>query len=1231
MSSGGKGGASQTTGYKYSMDVHMGLFRGPVNVLRQIRVGDRTAWKGELSTNQTFNIDEPDLFGGDTSEGGIQGKIYLMLGAQDQVADAYVKDQIGQGQPCPDFRGLSMLYYTGQVSANNPYPKTWKMRCGRSTAGWDNDDPWYPEKALLELLPDTDNTADDPTLIHAMNGVHMIYECLTNRAWGKGWPRSLLDDAGFKKAADTLYAEQFGLCLKWNRQDNISEIIKTINDHIGAGIFIDRGTGLITINLIRQDYDPNDLPVFNYDSGLLDIQNDSGAAPTTSINELIIRYTNPEKDEVAEARVHSLAGVQTSGRATSTVEYLGLPTFALATRVGQRDLRTFAFGLKRYTVVMDRRAWRLAPTKVFRLQDLQRGLENIVLRVADMEDKLDDGGDGTITINAIQDVFGLPATSFVKQQPPTWVPPSGDPVPVVYQDATEASYRDLVMILTRAELSAVSSDQGTIATVATRPTSMSQYYNLWSKTGAESYVQRSVSDWTPSAALAATIGPYDTALTLTSLTDIDDTSVVEGQALYIGSEIMKVVTRVDTAVTVERGCADTLPQGHAASARVWFYDRYLGSDGREYVSGETVNAKLQTHTSTANQDLATAAELTVLMARRQYRAYPPGNLTLNGVLAYNVTSVRGDIVFTWAHRDRVSQSDVLIGHTVGSIGPEVGTTYTLRFYNGVTLLRTSAGITAATFTYDYTMAEADGWVPSLTWELESARSGYASSQKYHSTVSHVPLGPFRPVIDVSLTGDVGSTNPFVFGSADPASSVQLYLGVYPGGVANGSPVVADGGGNWSKSMTGLVAGGNNIYAIATDGFGSSPPSLPRTPNVVWYGPDLSLEIDFKNNRFRKNGVNTINATDTDWTGLFDVAKTSTAQFLVKPSDGSLVYCAVNHIPYISGVGFIEHVARTNRNTNFNVNPTATTNVVKSGDAAATLTTPADATALSTGLFADASLVGNLNGNCFRLDDTTGTAEAKALIGGAAASTATHCFTVYVRGDAGRIETNDVTPVVLATFLASAAYQRVSIAFNPTGTTIQVGLVVGAGKAINWWGNQYELGAYPTSITPVAGAAAARAATNLRHTLGTEFNAPEGILTASAAVTVGVTVTTSDIVRLLQADANNGNMLQWLTTATVRGRTVVASVDQAAPATGHTSGAMDQVVYGWKVNDFVLAKNGGTPATDASGTVPSGTPAILMLGTDGTNGTSGIIERIGIGKVKQSNAAIQRRSGWVLLP
>jgi len=80
------------------------------------------------------------------------------------------------------------------------------------------------------------------------------------------------------------------------------------------------------------------------------------------------------------------------------------------------------------------------------------------------------------------------------------------------------------------------------------------------------------------------------------------------------------------------------------------------------------------------------------MASRQARPYPPAHLQINGDDYPDL--VVGDLVCTWAHRDRLLEADQLIDQTTTDIGPEAGTTYTWRLYVAGVLERQEACITA---------------------------------------------------------------------------------------------------------------------------------------------------------------------------------------------------------------------------------------------------------------------------------------------------------------------------------------------------------------------------------------------------------------------------------------------------------------------------------------------------------------------------------------------------------
>lgn len=395
-------------GYRYFFGIHMGVGKA-IDELVEIKVGEKRAWSGSVTSNQTININAPELFGGDNGEGGIQGTLDVMMGAPDQPLNGRLAAMLGGLVPA--FRGVCTLFYDGLVTSMNPYPKAWTFRVRRALKGWDGA-VWYPERCVIDMASGA---------IKAMNPAHIIYECLTNRDWGGGMDRSRIDDASFRAAATALHAEGFGLCLRWVRQDSLSAFVSHVLDHIGGNLFVSRRTGLFELTLVRDDYDPELLPLFDEDSGLLSIMEDDNAATAGAANEVIIKWRSPIDNTNRQKRERNLAAIQGAGQILSTtIEYPGIPTDELAGRVAVRDLRARSVGLKRFKVQLDRRGRDIKPGGAFRIRSLSRGIEMMVVRAGRFEDGT--LGSGAITVTAVQDVFGLPATSMTPPQPPGWVP-----------------------------------------------------------------------------------------------------------------------------------------------------------------------------------------------------------------------------------------------------------------------------------------------------------------------------------------------------------------------------------------------------------------------------------------------------------------------------------------------------------------------------------------------------------------------------------------------------------------------------------------------------------------------------------------------------------------------------------------------------------------------------------------------------------------------------------------
>lgn len=727
------GAKKQTIGYRYFMSILSGLCRGPINEFVEWKAADLTAWRGPITDNTLSSINRPDLFGGEKKEGGLVGPFSVWMGAEDQVLPGAqgslpsVKGSIGTGL-VSDFRGVVTLWFDGMVSAMNPYVKEWKFRVRRWDKGWWQDNPWYPEKAVVFL---------NGGQIKAMNGAHIIYECCTNPQWGRGLPADKLDENSFIAAANTLCGENFGLCIAWYRKEDIDTFINKLCDLIGAVLYTDRETGLITIRLVRDDYDPDDLPLFTPDSGLLDIKEDDAGSTDSSFNEVIGTGRDPVTNQEFQVRAQNLASFQAQQSVSSLdQDYRGIPTKELLGRVVLRDLRANAVGLKRYTVVLDRRGWRIAPGMPFRVSDPKRGISNIVLRAGE----IDDGNmlNGQISIKTIQDVFGLPETSYVVPAEPGWTPPPSVAVPAAEERLIEASYRDIYLLVGAGDAESAPVDAAYIGQLALAPNTTSYQYDLATKADGEpEYSVDVTGSFTGNAKLQDDISETETEVVLTDLNSFSEDNI--GQALFIGDELVRLdaFNEGTSTATIARGVGDTIPQAHIAEEIVWTIDDDLISDGRAYTEGETVFAKVLTRISSDVLALEDAAEQSIELVGRQGRPYPPADVQVDGDSIYSLEGEYNEPVITWGTRNRITQSDQLIDHFDASVAPEAGTTYNIRVYpynDPNTAVRTVTGIAGTTWTYDATMQAADSAPSIVIIELESERDGITSWQTYRFQV-----------------------------------------------------------------------------------------------------------------------------------------------------------------------------------------------------------------------------------------------------------------------------------------------------------------------------------------------------------------------------------------------------------------------------------------------------------------------------------------------------------------
>lgn len=332
----------------------------------------------------------------------------------------------------------------------------------------------------------------------------------------------------------------------------------------------------------------------------------------------------------------------------------------------------------------------------------------------------------------------MPMTTYVVPEPGVDTSPTGAPGVPANQVAFEAPYVELAANLSTAELAALGGDAGFLLAAASRP-SAGLNFDLWTAAGGESLADRGDGDWSESAVIVEAATESETEFTLSGGLGLD--AVLVGQPALWDGEICRVdaIDGSMLTVTLGRGCADTCPRSHAAGMPILFYGGAAASDSREYADGEIVAAKLLTRTSSALLPIALAPSLTVIMASRAARPYPPGALRITDefvtAAAYPPTAT-GELQVTWAHRDRVLQDDQLVDESAASVGPEAGTTYTVRFYLDGVLDEEETGITGTVST-PVTLS-GNGIVRLEVWAVRDSLESWQAAQAEFNYLTQPP-------------------------------------------------------------------------------------------------------------------------------------------------------------------------------------------------------------------------------------------------------------------------------------------------------------------------------------------------------------------------------------------------------------------------------------------------------------------------------------------------------------
>lgn len=421
---------SVTVGHDYRLTVVAVLGYGPIDEIHGTYFSDKPAKFDGNPAGSRVDVNNPDtglrelsnifyrdpeLLGGRTNGGGVRGNVLFYYGQEQQrppSAYGYPVSVYGDYEYDDHLRGVAYVIFP-------------QFRWGEST--------FLPDFAVeLTRLPKGIpglSSASYANVGGEANPAAMIYEVLTNAIWGCALPQGTLDVQSFRDAALTLFAEGFGLSMIVDSLDDAEDVILNILRHIDGVMYSDLTTGLLTIKLIRNDYNVNTVPTFD-ESNVVELQSFSRGAWSETANSVTISYTDREQEYTTQAVTQqNIANIDARGGQISAREfdYGAISKRANAATVAARMLQLVGAPLVKVQFTARRTTLALRPGSVFKLSWPEYGVQQLVCRVTDINyGTLEDP---TVTITGIEDIFAVDFAAFDAPPPSGWVDPL-NPVPV---------------------------------------------------------------------------------------------------------------------------------------------------------------------------------------------------------------------------------------------------------------------------------------------------------------------------------------------------------------------------------------------------------------------------------------------------------------------------------------------------------------------------------------------------------------------------------------------------------------------------------------------------------------------------------------------------------------------------------------------------------------------------------------------------------------------------------
>lgn len=677
-----------TVGYYYYLGLQFALAKGPCT-LKKIWVGDKLIWSGTQSAEGDIELNlPPDPLGDKKLPSWLlpfyqlfhpkvdadynnppSGILRFYPGNETQTADPYLS---GFQTLCPGYRGTCYVVFNGYLG-ESPNIEPWSFEIERIPNGLSLGDP-------------TVNTVD-------ANIMNRAYELFTDVY---GYTGSDIDTAGWTAAATTLASEDNGLSMTEDTARQATEVLRVLERQANCHFYLDPVSGKWKVELIRNDYNVDDVVVLDESNVTRVLEFDRGTWSGTT-NLVKVEFANRDNEyRSSSAIAQDIANATIQGqRVPTTISLPGVKNADLANNLAWREIRSLSFPLASARILANRTLWNVhvgQPMLFFYNELVSTPIPMRVIRI-----NLGGPSNEDIEIDLIQDVYSDVTGSFAA--PTTaWVEPATGLTELDVAKVMEAPYA-----LTRRD--AESGEHARVWLAAESVYRGEIGYQIWVDADAVGYAEHgSIYGFAVRATLDGNITQDDTTITITTPVEAEAffaaTEEDVGQNLtnliLIGDELIAPLSVANTADGLElidclRGLCDTAEAEHADETVVWLL--CLGSGlGQTPVTPDDadLDVKLLPFSPDATMEIGDVSAIELTLQQRTLRPYPPSNMELNSSQYPSSVAIDSGVVVEFNRRDfriydETSQLDVDAATLVGDFPTNNTTQYRLHLQDGATI------------------------------------------------------------------------------------------------------------------------------------------------------------------------------------------------------------------------------------------------------------------------------------------------------------------------------------------------------------------------------------------------------------------------------------------------------------------------------------------------------------------------------------------------------------------